>query len=110
MTALSGLLTSPLALPVSLSLLLLYACVRAVVNWRSLQQFPGPLLARTGRSWLFWQSLRARVNVAQFEALQQYGKYETLLGKALPVCFQTLMLWRRIPVSHRSESASHRRR
>lgn len=78
MAALSGLLTSPLALPVALSLLLLSACVRAIVNWRSLQQFPGPLLAKTSRSWLFWQSLRARVNVAQFEALQQYGNHETL--------------------------------
>jgi hypothetical protein len=110
MSAMSELLTSPLALPLALSLLLLYTFARAIINWRSLAQFPGPPLAKTGRSWLFWQSLRARLNVAQVEALQQYGKYETLLGKALPVYFQTLMLWRRISVSHRSESASYRRR
>jgi hypothetical protein len=78
MSAMSDLLTSPLALPLALSLLVLYACARATINWRSLAQFPGPPLAKTSRSWLFWQSLRARVHVAQFEALQQYGKYETL--------------------------------
>jgi len=78
MAALSVLLTEPLALPFGLSLLLLYACLRAFINWRSLRQFPGPPLAKIGRSWLFWQSLRARVNVAQREALQQYGNHETL--------------------------------
>ena len=90
MAALSGLLTSPLALPLGLSLLFLYACLRAFINWRSLRQFPGPLLAKTGRSWLFWQSLRARVNVAQCEALQQYGIYETS-QHTLPFLFQTLI-------------------
>jgi hypothetical protein len=78
MAALSGLLNSPLALPSALSLLILYISLRAFINWRSLRQFPGPLLAKIGRSWLFWQSLRARVNVAQCEALQQYGNCETL--------------------------------
>jgi hypothetical protein len=78
MAAISELLTSTLAFPLALSLLFLYTFARAVINWRSLAQFPGPRLAKTGRSWLFWQSLRARSSVAQFEALQQYGKYETL--------------------------------
>lgn len=73
MAALSALLTSPLALPLALSLLFLYICLRTIINWRSLRQFPGPLLAKSSRLWLFWQSLRARVNVAQCEALQQYG-------------------------------------
>lgn len=90
MAALSALLTSPLALPLALSLLSLYICLRTTINWRFLRQFPGPLLAKSSRTWLFWQSLCARVNVAQCEALQQYGNYET------PQCtslfpFQTLM-------------------
>lgn len=69
----SALLTSPLALPLALALLFLHLCLRTIVKWRSLRQFPGPLLAKSSRLWLFWQSLRARVNVAQCEALQQYG-------------------------------------
>lgn len=79
MAALSGLLTSPWTLPLALSLLILYTSLRALINWRSLRQFPGPLLAKTSRSWLFWQSLRARVNVAQCEALQQYGNSRNTL-------------------------------
>ena len=55
-------------------LLLSYACLHAITNRRLLRNFRGPLLAKTSRSWLFWQSLRARVNAAQFEALQQHGK------------------------------------
>ena len=90
MAALSALLTSPLALPLALSLLLLYICLRTIVNWRFLRQFPGPLLAKSSRTWLFWQSLRARVNVAQCEALQQYGNYETPQYTSL-FPFQTLM-------------------
>jgi hypothetical protein len=90
MAALSALLTSPLALPIALSLLFLYLCLRTIINWRSLRQFPGPLLAKSSRLWLFWQSLRARVNVAQCEALQQYGNYETLQHTSL-FPFQTLM-------------------
>lgn len=90
MAALSGLLTSPLALPLGLSLLLLYACIRAIVNWRSLRQFKGPPLAKTSRAWLFWKSLHARVSVAQFEALQQYGNCETLYASR-PCSLQTLM-------------------
>ena len=84
MAALSALLTSPLALPIALSLLFLYICLRTIINWRSLRQFPGPLLAKSSRLWLFWQSLRARVNVAQCEALQQYGNYETLQQFTFP--------------------------
>ena len=90
MAALSGLLTSPLALPLGLSLLVLYVCVRAIVNWRSLRQFKGPLLAKTSRAWLFWNSLHARVSVAQFEALQQYGNCETPCAN-WPCCLQMLM-------------------
>ena len=75
MSALIRLFTSPLALSLAVLLLLAYACLHAITNRRLLRNFRGPLLAKTSRSWLFWQSLRARVNVAQFEALQQHGKY-----------------------------------
>jgi hypothetical protein len=75
MSTLIRLLTSPLTLSLALLLSLAYACLRAITNWRLLRNFRGPLLAKTSRSWLFWQSLHARVNVAQFEALQQHGKY-----------------------------------
>jgi hypothetical protein len=75
MSTLIRLFTSPLALSLAVLLLLAYACLHAITNRRLLRNFRGPLLAKTSRSWLFWQSLRARVNVAQFEALQQHGKY-----------------------------------
>jgi hypothetical protein len=75
MSAFLRLLTSPLALSLAVLLLLAYACLHAITNRRSLRNFRGPQLAKTSRSWLFWQSLHARVNVAQFEALQQHGKY-----------------------------------
>lgn len=74
MSTLLHLLASPLALSLALLFLLSYVCLRALINYRSLRQFKGPLLAKISRSWLFWQSLRARVNVAQFEALQQHGE------------------------------------
>jgi hypothetical protein len=77
MSALSDLLTSPLAFPLAISLLFVYFLVRAITNWRSLRQFPGPPLAKINRSWLFWQSLRARVNFAQCEALEKYGNHTT---------------------------------
>lgn len=77
MSALTGMLSSPLAVPLGISLLVSTLCLRAIVKYRSLRQFRGPFWAKTSRWWLFWQSLRARVNTAQFEALQQYGNCET---------------------------------
>jgi hypothetical protein len=74
MSTLLRLLTSPLALSLAVLLLFSYTCLHAITNRRLLRNFRGPLLAKTSRSWLFWQSLRARVNLAQFEALQQHGK------------------------------------
>lgn len=73
MATLSALLTSPLALPLAIALVVLYTSVRLYLNWRTLRQFQGPLLAKFSRFWLFQQSLHARVNRAQFEALQRYG-------------------------------------
>lgn len=99
MAAVSELLTSPWALPIGLSLLVFYACLRAIINWRSLRQFRGPLLAKTSRSWLFWNSLHARVNVAQFEALQQYGNCET--PNAISHFALHIITHRRIALSHR---------
>jgi hypothetical protein len=74
MSTLLRFLTSPLALSLAVLLLLSYACLHAITNRRLLRNFRGPLLAKSSRSWLFWNSVRARVNVAQFEALQQHGK------------------------------------
>jgi hypothetical protein len=74
MSTLVRFLTSPLALSLAVLLLFSYACLHAVTNRRLLRNFKGPLLAKSSRSWLFYQSCRGSVNVAQFEALQQHGK------------------------------------
>ncbi|KAF2859031.1 cytochrome P450 [Piedraia hortae CBS 480.64] len=52
---------------------LVYAIVGACVNYRRLRQFGGPFLAGCSRAWLFWQSCRARVHEAQFDAIKENG-------------------------------------
>lgn len=53
--------------------LLSYVCIGAFINYRKLRQFKGPPLAGFSRFWLFWQSWNARLNIAEYEAVQQYG-------------------------------------
>lgn len=78
LSVVSSLFITPPALLTAFALLITYTCLASFTKWRSLRQFPGPLLAKTSRAWLFWHSLHARVNVAQCEALQQYGKHNPI--------------------------------
>ena len=54
-------------------LLFSYIIIGGIVNYRKLSQFKGPPLAGFSRAWMLWQSLNARVNRAEFEAIHKYG-------------------------------------
>ncbi|EXJ87353.1 hypothetical protein A1O3_04312 [Capronia epimyces CBS 606.96] len=73
MATLLGLLTSPRLIPGLAALLVLYLVVGAVVNYRKLRQFKGPPLAAVSRIYIFWQSVRHRFHISEYEALQKYG-------------------------------------
>ena len=50
-----------------------YIFLGALINYRKLRQFKGPPLAGFTEFWLFWQSWTARLNIAEYEAIQKYG-------------------------------------
>jgi hypothetical protein len=54
-----------------------YIVVGSLVNHRKLKQFRGPPLAGYSRAWMFWQSINARVNRAEFDAIRKYGTLQT---------------------------------
>ncbi|KAK4569667.1 hypothetical protein LTR86_003432 [Recurvomyces mirabilis] len=64
---------SPAGAVVALSLLSLYFGISAILNYRKLKQFQGPVFAGTSKLWLFWQSVNARVVQAECDALARYG-------------------------------------
>lgn len=51
-----------------------YIILGSLYNYSRLRQFKGPPLAGFTEWWLFWQSWNARLNVAEYEAIQKYGK------------------------------------
>lgn len=53
--------------------LVAYICIGAVVNYRKLSGFKGPPFAAYSRFWLWRQSVRQRVHIAEKEALEKYG-------------------------------------
>lgn len=57
-----------------------YLVIGASVNYFKLRQFKGPPLAAFSRLWLFWQSVNARVNRAQFNAIRKYGTSSNQVG------------------------------
>ena len=75
MAAVAGLLNPAPILTSLLGAILSYVAVGAVINYRKLPQFKGPPFAGFSRIWHFWQAVNARVNKAEFEALQKYGIY-----------------------------------
>lgn len=64
--------SSSLALVLLLTLVS-YICIGALVNQRKLSAFKGPPLAAYSRFWLWRQSVRQRVHIAEKEALEKYG-------------------------------------
>ena len=56
-----------------LLLLLPYIGISTFLSYRKLSHFKGPPLAAFSSSWLFWQSWTARLNVAEYDAIQKYG-------------------------------------
>ena len=54
-----------------------YVVLGSLWNYSKLRQFKGPPLAGFTEFWLFWQSWKANLNVAEYEAIQKYGTYST---------------------------------
>lgn len=50
-----------------------YVFAISCTKYRKLQQFDGPPLAAFSELWLFWQSWTGRLNIAEYEAIQEYG-------------------------------------
>lgn len=53
--------------------LILYSSVNAVINYRRLRQFKGPLLACVSELWLFKETWKGNVYAANAAALEKYG-------------------------------------
>ena len=62
-----------LIIQLALVFLTLYLPLTLYLTHRKLRHFPGPFLARYSELWLFYQSLRGRLDKAQAEAVRQYG-------------------------------------
>ena len=74
MTLLTGGLNPSIAAVSFLAVVLSYVIIGASVNYRKLSHFNGPPVAGLSRLWLFWQSINANLNTAQFESIKEYGK------------------------------------
>ena len=55
--------------------LILYIVIGLPVNYCKLNTFKGPPLAGLSRFWLWRQSVRKTVHIAQKEALEKYGEF-----------------------------------
>lgn len=75
MTTLIGLPHSVAILWTVLGIVLLRFLGRSLLEDRKLRHFKGPKIARFSRVWMFWQSIHARVNRAEFDAISKYGEY-----------------------------------
>ena len=52
---------------------LVYWVVSTYLSYRKLQHIKGPFLASISPLWLFYQTIRGRLNIAEYEVLQKYG-------------------------------------
>jgi hypothetical protein len=61
--------------------ILAYVVLGSVWNYSKLRQFKGPPVACFTEFWLFWQSWKANLNVAEFEAIRKYGTFSTFVPR-----------------------------
>jgi hypothetical protein len=54
----------------------IYYVVSAYLTYRKLAHIKGPWLACISPLWLFYQTIRGRVNVAGEEVLRKYGTFQ----------------------------------
>lgn len=53
--------------------LLAYSLISAIVQYRKLRHFKGPLFASLSEFWLFWECWNGRINTSEHDVLKQYG-------------------------------------
>jgi hypothetical protein len=70
-------LTSSVLGYIALAVVLGWILIGSIVNYRKLSQYKGPPLASISRFYIFWQSIRQRFHISEFEALEKYGTSET---------------------------------
>ncbi|WPH01848.1 Hypothetical protein R9X50_00470200 [Acrodontium crateriforme] len=73
MTSIIGHLSFAAVVGSVLAIVSLRFFLSCVLNDRKLRHFQGPTLARFSRVWMLWQSLHARVNRAEFDAISKHG-------------------------------------
>jgi ABC-type transporter lipoprotein component MlaA len=71
-----------------------YIVLGALINHRKLRQFKGPPLAGFTEFWLFWKSWTARLNIAEYEAIQRYGTLTTICNLSHASSSLKLSTWR----------------
>lgn len=63
-------------LPFLALVFVVYTIVSTYLSYRKLRHIKGPFIASISPLWLFYQTIRARVNVAGEEVLREYGRNE----------------------------------
>lgn len=63
-----------------LGIVLLRFFGQSLVHHRRLRHFKGPKLARFSRAWMFWQSIHARMNRAEYDSILEYGNCVSPVG------------------------------
>ena len=58
-----------------------YIVLGSLWNYSKLRQFKGPPIAGFTEFWLFWQSWKANLNVAESEAIQEYGTHSSFVPR-----------------------------